>query len=482
MPWGHHDRLRGEGAAALTRRQFVGRIGLGAAGWVLGKYVSGVRAIAQQPLRRPNVILVVADDLGYAGIGVQGCTDIPTPNIDSIAQAGVRFTNGYVSCPVCSPTRAGLMTGRYQQRFGHEFNPGPVDVAGPQVGLPLSERTMADWLKALGYATGLVGKWHLGWEPDFHPMKRGFDEFFGFLGGSHPYTSAGKGRNAILRGTEPVTDMDYTTDAFAREAAAFIERHRAEPFFLYLAFNAVHTPLQATEKYLARFTAIADEKRRVHAAMLSAMDDGVGSVLAKVRELGLEEDTLIFFISDNGGPTAANTSRNDPLRGVKGQLLEGGIRVPFLAQWKGHLPASAVYENPVIALDILPTALGAAGAAVPAGAGLDGVNLLPYLTGEAQGRPHETLFWRQGEHWAVRSGDWKLVRTGRGLELYDLGQDVGEVKNLAAAEPAKVKELQAMYKEWAAQLAEPLWRPNARRRQRGQRRQPTGRRRAPAAG
>src|SRR6266542_2102292 len=223
----------------MNRREFLQGIGGLAAAPVLGRSAAA---------RKPNILLIVADDLGYAELGVQGNKDIPTPNVDSIARNGVRFTSGYVSCPVCSPTRAGLNTGRYQQRFGHEFNPGPEEAAETQFGLPLTETTLAARMKALGYSTGMVGKWHLGYRPELHPQKRGFDEFFGFLGGAHPYLSNGRKGGAILRGTEPVEEREYLTDAFAREALAFIDRHHREPFFLYLPFNAVHAPMQTIDK------------------------------------------------------------------------------------------------------------------------------------------------------------------------------------------------------------------------------------------
>jgi len=413
---------------------------------------------------RPNIIFIAADDLGYGELSVQGGKDIPTPNIDSIAHNGVRFTNGYVSCPVCSPTRAGWITGRYQQRFGHEFNPGPEQQADPNFGLPLSETTLADRLKAAGYATGMVGKWHLGYKPELHPLKRGFDEFFGFLAGSHPYLPT-RQAEPILRGTEPVEEQEYLTDAFAREAVAFIERHRQQPFFLYLSFNAVHAPLQATEKYLSRFSSIQNERRRTFAAMLSAMDDAVGRVLARLREHRLDNDTLIFFISDNGGPTPNTTSGNGPLRGYKGQVLEGGIRVPFFVQWKRRLPSGKTFEQPVIALDIMPTALAAAG--LDPGKNLDGVNLLPYLGAERKGTPHQALYWRFGAQAAIRKGDWKMVRLGEGrAELYNLAEDIGESRDLASAQPAKLKELLADWEAWNRQLMPPRWQTQRQRAER----------------
>jgi arylsulfatase A-like enzyme len=421
--------------------------------------------------RRPNVVILLADDLGYADVGFQGCKDIPTPHIDSLAQGGVRCSSGYVSGPYCSPTRAGLLTGRYQQRFGHEFNPG----GGPDAGLPLGETTIADRLKAAGYVTGLVGKWHLGSAAKFHPQKRGFDEFFGFLGGAHPYFP---GRGApIYRGTEVVNETEYLTDAFAREAVAFIDRHKARPFFLYLAFNAVHTPMQATEGRLKRFDPIADRQRRTYAAMTAAMDEAVGRVLDKLRSAGLEEDTLIFFFSDNGGPTMRGTtingSRNTPLRGSKRTTLEGGIRVPFVVRWKGKLPAGKVYDRPVIQLDVLPTALAAAGVAVRPEWKLDGVDLLPYLDGRNGSPPHETLYWRLGQQTAIRRGDWKLVRYdptvdgGAGrvtpARLYNLARDVGEANDLAAKEPERARELEAAWQKWSEQMARPRWGAGGRR-------------------
>jgi arylsulfatase A-like enzyme len=461
----------------MTRRLVLALTGLAAAAGGL---------TAAEP-RKPNVIVILADDMGFGDLGIHGCKDIPTPHIDSLARNGVRCTNGYVSHPYCSPTRAGLMTGRYQQRYGHEFNPGPPTDRTPGVGLPLTETTMADRFKAAGYKTGLVGKWHLGHTGDqYHPLSRGFDEFFGFLGGAHSYVRPGAGPAAIFRGREEARDKEYLTDAFAREGVAFIERHAKEPFFLYWAFNAVHGPMEAADKYLKRFPDIKDQNRRTYAAMLAALDDAIGRGLAKLREAGIENDTLIFFLSDNGGPEAVNSSDNGPFNGVKGTTYEGGVHVPFLVQWKGRLPAGKVYDHPVICLDVLPTALAAADVRPDAGARLDGVNLLPHLRGETADAPHDALYWRFGGQWAIRMGDWKLVKavagrgraggggaasrrqeaTVEGAMLFNLKDDLGEQTDVAARHPEKVKELAAAWLKWNAELADPRWGPPTRAQRR----------------
>lgn len=420
----------------------------------------GVTSLAQATeTARPNILVIIADDQGYGDLSIQGGKDIPTPHIDSIAQNGVRCSNGYVSGPYCSPTRAGFLTGRYQQRFGHEFNPGGASASG-DLGLTLNEKTLANRLKDAGYATGMVGKWHLGSAPKFHPMQRGFDEYFGFLGGAHSYLEVGSRRDAVLRGTEPVDQVTYLTEDFAREAVAFIERHQTKPFFLYLPFNSVHTPMHATKKYLDRFTSITNDRRRTYAAMTSAMDDAVGAVLHKLEAAKLTDNTLIFYFSDNGGP-AVNGSDNGALRGHKAQTLEGGIRVPYFVQWKAKLPKGIVYEQPVIQLDILPTALAAAGIVAGMEPKLDGVNLLPHLQGENKAAPHEALYWRFGQQTAIRRGDWKLVKHGqsKSAELYNLSKDIGETTDLAQSERDKFTELEAAWKKWNSELIEPTWGP-----------------------
>jgi arylsulfatase A-like enzyme len=419
---------------------------------LLAVVISNVQTLAADT--QPNIVVIVGDDMGYADIGVHGCQDIPTPHIDALAAAGVHCTSGYVSAPYCSPTRAGLLTGRYQTRFGHEFNPGDGRFGNDKpatrkpIGLPLSETTIADRFKAAGYATGWVGKWHLGSGPQFIPQRRGFAEClcFGFLGGAHGYFPGAK--PAILRDNQPIEEKEYLTDAIGREAVAFIDRHRDQPFFLYLAFNAVHTPLNATDERLEKFNKIGDKNRRTYAGMMSAMDDAIGRVPTMPG-------------------TATNASRNDPLRGSKRTTLEGGIRVPFFVKWPGHVPAGKVYDRPVIQLDILPTALAAADVRLPANARADGVDLLPYLSGKNEDQPHPVLYWRFGEQMAIRQGDWKLVRydpvvdgmKGRATKarLYNLANDIGESKDLIEAEPQKAKALQAAWDEWNQSNLPPLW-------------------------
>jgi arylsulfatase A-like enzyme len=402
----------------------------------------------------PNLVIFYADDLGWGETGVQGCKDIPTPNIDAIARNGVRFTNGYVAATYCSPSRAGLLTGRYPTRFGHEFN----SVANT-TGLRLDQVTMADRLRSLGYASATVGKWHLGAGPEYRPTRRGFDEFYGTLNNTPFFHPTNFVDSRLSNDVRPVTDPNfYTTDAYTERSLDWLEKNKGKRWFLYLPFNAQHAPLQAPKKYLERFPKITDEKRQLFAAMMAAMDDGIGRVMAKIRAMGQEENTLVFFIGDNGGPTASTTSHNGPLRGFKMTTFEGGPRVPFLAQWKGTWPAGKVYDFPVMNLDVLPTIVTAAGGKIESSWKLDGVDLTPYVTAQNAARPHQTLYWRYGPQWGIRHGDMKLVvsKGGSGApELYNLANDIGESKDLATAQPAKVKELQAFWDKWSAEQAPP---------------------------
>lgn len=427
----------------------------------------GVTAVAAPA--KPNVIIIVADDMGNADTGFQGCRDIPTPHLDALAKSGVRCTNGYVSHPFCSPTRAGLMTGRYQQRFGHENNPvfKPGDTTA---GLPVTETLLPKLLRDAGYATGWVGKWHLGAAECFHPNTRGFTDAYGFLGGGHQYFADGLNKpeveyyTPLQRNGKETAETGYLTDIFGREAVAFVERHAKEPFFLYLAFNCPHVPLQAPDHYLSRMgSEVSDAKRKTYAAMVIAQDDAVGKLMEKLRTLGLEENTLICFISDNGGPVGerSNGSSNGALRAGKGTVYEGGIRVPFVLRWKGMLPAGREYHQPVISLDLTKTTLELAGGHEADGKPMDGVNLLPFLKGEKSGSPHGTLYWRAGggDQFAVRQGDMKLVvRKGETKpELFDLAKDAAESKDLAEALPDKVKQLDALRQKWNGELVAPVF-------------------------
>lgn len=429
--------------------------------------------LAQEKRTSPNLIIVLADDLGYADVGFNGCKDIPTPNIDRIAQNGVRFTNGYVSFCVCSPSRAGLLTGRYQDRFGYSRNPlyAPND---PQMGLPLGEETLADVLKKADYKSLAVGKWHLGAHESLHPLKRGFDDFYGFLGGGHqyfpenltlqdPYEAKNEYdsyKTKLLRNYQRVEEKEYLTDAFSREAVSYIEKNKDNPFFIYLAYNAPHGPLQATEKYLSRFNHLKEGKRKTYAAMVSAVDDGVGLVLSKLKELDIMDNTMVVFLSDNGGPENDNGSDNGILRGQKSDLFEGGIRVPFAIQWPAVIKAGQIYDKPVISLDILASIVMQTRKPVATNNKLDGVNLIPFLTGERGGAPHDYLFWRKFDqkYYAVRKGDEKMVlKTGTEEMLFDLDQDISEQKNLGAERKGSVKKLSAGLRKWEQELRDPIF-------------------------
>lgn len=412
---------------------------------------------------KPNLIVIMTDDQGYADVGFNGCEDIPTPHIDSIAANGVKFTSGYVAYSVCGPSRAAFMTGRYGQRFGFERNPQyrPHDQG---MGLPASEDTLASALRQVGYHCGVIGKWHLGATEVHHPLKRGFHEFYGHLGGGHRYfpeeldikdSSAATSENEsyrtwILRNHEPVPPRKYLTDDFSDEAVRFVRRNHAKPFFLFLSYNAPHLPFAATDEYLARFKHIEDEKRQTYAAMVSAVDDGVGRVLKELRRRNVVDNTLVFFLSDNGGPHTKNASRNTPLRGGKGDPWEGGIRVPFAAQWPAGLPRGATYDNPVISLDIFGTIAALSGAPIAKERPLDGVNLIPFVTGKESGSPHKAIFLRKYDQGirAVRSGRHKTVlfeKTGS-RSLFDLSADPEEKNSLS--DLATVGQLDRLWTEW----------------------------------
>jgi arylsulfatase A-like enzyme len=387
---------------------------------------------------KPNFILIVADDLGFADLSLNGSIQISTPNIDRLALEGVNFTRGYVSAPVCAPSRAGLMTGKNQVKFGFDNNLATNQPGfDPEfMGLPVTEKTTADRLKPLGYVSGLIGKWHLGYEAHFHPLQRGFDEFWGYQGGGHDYFTSkpdGKGYlSPIECNYKTPQTITYITDDKGDECVDFIRRHKEQPFFLFASFNAPHAPMQATEADLKLFSHVQDEKRRTYCAMVHRLDVNVGRILEALKNEGLEENTLVVFISDNGGPCDQNASLNAPLNGQKGILLEGGIRVPFIMKWKGQLPEGKTYRHSVISLDFAPTFLELAGEKVAEEDDFDGVNLIPFLTGQNMGKPHETLKWRFTISAAIQNENWKLVRLPDRLPmLYNLAGDISEQNDVA---------------------------------------------------
>ena len=478
---------------------------------------------ARAQARKPDFIIILADDLGYGDTGVYGSKIARTPNIDALAASGIRFTDGYVTNPVCAPSRAGLLTGRYQQRFGYEFNPVGRDKTS---GMSLHEVTLAQIMKSAGYVTGAIGKWHLGQPAGYYPTDRGFDYFFGMGSGSDYIVDPEPGdeyigpqgediripaggltamrngerlkalleqirdRHPIMRDGKVVQVHEYLTDALTREAVSFIDRNRSRPFFLYLAQHAPHAPLQAPGKYVDRFRAIKDPGRRVHAAMVAALDDGVGAVIAALRKDGLYEDTLVIFLSDNGCPGYLHGAcSNAPLSGYKRWLAEGGIRVPYIVSWPGHLPAARIDHRQVSSLDILPTAAALAHAKLPTDRVYDGVDLLPFLDGDDKGIPNPKLYWRDGVDFAMRDADAKLWicdiapremtsgdepdealdgrrarlvvpaigPEGRHVMLYDLARDIGESHNIAAMRPSQAARLEAEIAAWDATLVKPQW-------------------------
>lgn len=412
---------------------------------------------------KPNVVVILADDLGYADTGYQGSPDMMTPHIDSIARSGVRFSAGYVTAPVCAPSRAGFLSGMYQTRYGFEDNPGPYRLrADVKIGIPKTVKLLPERMKALGYVTGMVGKSHTGDDPEFLPINSGFDEFFGFNNGASNYRTDGRwGKavnqpsNPIFRGRQKVEESEYLTDALGREAVSFIDRHHDQPFFLYLAFNAIHGPQQATDQDVEKFSSVIDKKRQLALAMNLALDRNVGRVLEALRKHGLETNTLVVFFSDNGGKPNNNGSLNTPMRGEKGQVWDGGIRVPFCLQWPAQVKGGRTLEFPVTSLDLLPTIVTAAGGKVD---GVDGINLIPLVTGETE-PPNRALYWRFNRAWAVRDSEWKLVKVKEGglPHLFHIAQDTSETNDLYAQQPDVVKRLQTAYDTWDATLAPKLW-------------------------
>jgi len=462
--------------------------------------------------KKLNVIVLLADDLGKYEVSAYGGKIVPTPNIDSIGIKGCKFNEGYASAAICAPSRAGLLTGNYQQRFGFEFQPHkkyprsfiirgfykmfmrkdeswciergqdlPSRREVKQEGLPLEQLTMAEFFKQNGYTTGMVGKWHLGYHSPSLPNQRGFDHFYGFTEAFSLYApenspgivnaqlgeftdrhmwNQGRGNHcAIKQNDKTVYPEDYITFRFANEAVNFIDKNKDKPFFLYVPFSAPHTPFQAPKNYYDKFAHIEDHNKRVYYAMIAALDDAVGSITKKVRELGLEENTVIVFASDNGAATYLNVGNNTPLKGGKFTLFEGGINVPFLMQWKGAIQANTVVNHPVSLIDIFPTMAAAAGLKLPENENFDGVNLLPAITNNVSEAPHEAMFWRSGYNRAIRKGNWKMIVDERNMliHLYHLGDDKYEAKNIRETYPDIVSSLMDEMMAWDESMTKPTW-------------------------
>ncbi len=442
----------------MNRRDFLQTIGVGVAACTAGGLSA---ASAPSDKKRPNVVLIFVDDLGYGDVGYHGTCDVPTPHIDSIATKGAQFSTAYVTAAVCGPSRAGILSGQYQQRFGFDDNPGPFRQSPKvKIGTPLDRPNIAERMKELGYSTGMVGKWHEGDDEQFQPHKRGFDEYFGFNNGAAEYFIRDNPKGRLVRNGKPVKREDeYLTDAFGREGAAFVRKHKNKPFFLYASFNAVHGPLQAPKADIAAAPRSADRKRRIMAAMLASLDKNIGKILTAVSDCKLESDTLVIFWSDNGGKPTGNRSLNTPLRGAKGQYYEGGIRVPACMKWPGVIAAGRRYDEPVSSLDVMPTALAAAGTDICPNWKLDGIDLLSYLRDGKKTQPPRTLYWRQLYHWAVRDAEWKLVknRPDPRPKLFRIAKDKCEKTDLFDKRPDVVKRLKADYDKWSAEMIKPQW-------------------------
>lgn len=410
-------------------------------------------ATASERSKRPNILVILTDDQGYEDAGFQGSADIKTPHLDTLARSGVIFTDAHVTSTVCSPSRAGLLTGRYQQRFGHEANLPP-----PEMGTDLSEVTLAEVLQQHGYRTALSGKWHQGLGERYRPHNRGFDDFRGFLGGSRSYFPADykEGHPGAMWDNREHTPFreGYLTDRQGEDTLDFLERAKNEPFFIFLSFLAPHTPMEATEEDLRRFEG---HPRQIYAAMMWAMDRAVGRVVQRLEEQGELENTLIFFLSDNGG-SYFNDSSNGPWKGWKGNKYEGGHRVPFFVTWQGTIEGGRTFDGLTSALDIFPTSLAAAGIEETPGKPLDGVNLLPYLISGKEGAPHQTLFFRKEDGAAVRDGSWKLIRLqDHGYVLYDLEGDPGETKSLTEENRERFLSMKSDLEAWETGLVAPWW-------------------------
>lgn len=409
--------------------------------------------VAAGPPKSPNIVMIMLDDSAHQTIGAYGGTLIQTPNIDSIAAAGVRFNTAYAPTPICGPTRASVLSGLQPQRFGFEFNCDPTWRSQVQ-GLGLDRPdTLPKLLGDAGYATGIVGKWHLGMNKQFHPLNQGFDRFFGFQPGESAYFP-GTRQAPIQRDFTVVQEPTYLTDAFGRECAQFIADHAKTPFFLFASFNAPHWPLQATSSYIARTPFVPDYTMRLHLAMMVAVDDAIGTILTELRTQGIENDTLVIFTSDNGPQFSAFVYQINPFRWGKAFLFDGGTRVPLLMRWPGTLPTMRTVADTVTLVDLYPTILAAAGITPTA---TDGVDLVAHVNATNPPPPHPEICWRESPARAIRDGNWKLIESGTSVWLYDLSVDPRERTNLAPANPGLVTTLTQKLDAWEATMVAPAW-------------------------
>jgi arylsulfatase A-like enzyme len=439
----------------ISRREFLFNAGL-AAGVFWSSTAFAIEEIKNVPENipakvRPNILVIISDDQGYADVGYNKLhpKEVSTPHTDALAKSGVTCRFGYTTGAVCSPTRAGLMTGRYQQRFG-------IYTAGAGgSGVPLEEIMFPKYLKEAGYVSGAFGKWHLGLTPPYNPVNRGFDEFYGFMGrGAHDYFDLGvDNEDPIYRNLEPLNDKGYLTHRITDEAVSFIDKHKDKPFFAYVAYNAVHSPAQAPPEDIKKYDT-GDPARDILMAMLKHLDEGVGRIIEALKKAGVYKNTLVFYLSDNGGSKAMHAD-NTPLRGFKQQEYEGGVHVPFIVSWPGQLTAGTQCDVPVASFDILPTAVAAAGIKLPKDRIFDGRNILEALEGKVS-KVHDYLCWNSGDgDWAIRYGEWKLVGIRAQVELFNLKNDLSETTDLAQKYPEKVEELKKVYNRWLDEMAEP---------------------------